>query len=821
MLSAKKNPVADMLRLFDDYKRVVAKCMAREDITVQVVDGAPTAWFDPVRRVLTLPKYAGLTEDQIDTLTGHEVGHALFTDNTYAAEIAKRPDLHGFSTYFNIIEDARIERKMRECYPGMQRVFYNGYEQFFANGPIMRGNAKGLINRNGQFLPFSKMKLIDRINCWYKIGAFATVPFSKDEQQWLRRIDLCPSMEDAAKIAEELHKLACEHPEDQTPQQQMRNEQQASQNKQQSADDQQGEDESRASGEGDEDGQDENESENESQATGKGDEDEADDEDETEGQASGKGDEDEIEGGEDSEGGADEGEDGAADADDSDGASETGNQPPPDRNLDGAKDDDVAETADDIAEALKALASQTTASDVQVRNILCAPLPAGVVAARTVRATVYANQVHERLRSFSSYERMLDMLEADWQAQFGATAKHMAQEFELRKNAQQQMRARVSRTGRLDMDRLHAFRFTDDVFRRTMTVPMGKSHGVVMLVDGSESMAEQFANVIDQMLLFAFFAYQVNIPFEAYMFTTAGVSPENSVNSTGLYTLALPTVGRLIGLIDTNTDRVGFKRQVRAALALQSAHRPAGATSESFRDACLRLPYTKLGMTPLFAGLMIVERHLARMKQTRRLDKTTLVVVSDGGDCEPPLYEVETLNHYGIVKRSYETFGSYANGKALVIRDTVTKRTFVLAQTVKMQDREVAVFPTNGGLTFFFDLFKARHDTRGVFIYLTKGGGKLEEALMMGTRMMTRRDKSDHDAMAEFERDGQYTLTTESVADVSIIVKANNLRLAENDFANMNTQNMDAKTIGQEFVKSMRRAMSNRVFVKTVMPVLV
>ena len=56
----------------------LAKLLAKENI--QVIHGAyKTAWFDPQKRVLALPVWKNKGKAVYDLLTGHEVGHALYT----------------------------------------------------------------------------------------------------------------------------------------------------------------------------------------------------------------------------------------------------------------------------------------------------------------------------------------------------------------------------------------------------------------------------------------------------------------------------------------------------------------------------------------------------------------------------------------------------------------------------------------------------------------------------------------------------------------------------------------------------------------------
>ena len=195
--------LTDMLHKFDDSKRAVANLMARENITVQVVSGADTAKFNPTTRVLVVPNWVGLTVEQCDLLMSHEIGHALFTDRKL--DLSKISP--GLFTYLNIIEDARIERKMKAAFPGIGPTFFKGYREFHANGPILKGTCDSLINpKTNADVKIASMKLIDRINLYYKIGAFAKCPFTAEEAKWIARIDRATSTDDCLAIARDMHK---------------------------------------------------------------------------------------------------------------------------------------------------------------------------------------------------------------------------------------------------------------------------------------------------------------------------------------------------------------------------------------------------------------------------------------------------------------------------------------------------------------------------------------------------------------------------------------------------------------------------------------
>ena len=112
-------------------KDQLAKLLAMEDIHVRHSGDAQTASFDVKNRVLTLPVWADMTADIIDMLTGHEVGPALYT----LPEMWKQAIDEGVHKgILNIVEDARIEKKIKRKYPGIVRPFLSGYKELFGRG---------------------------------------------------------------------------------------------------------------------------------------------------------------------------------------------------------------------------------------------------------------------------------------------------------------------------------------------------------------------------------------------------------------------------------------------------------------------------------------------------------------------------------------------------------------------------------------------------------------------------------------------------------------------------------------------------------------
>ena len=95
----------------------------------------------------------------------------------------------------------------------------------------------------------------------------------------------------------------------------------------------------------------------------------------------------------------------------------------------------------------------------------------------------------------------------------------MAQQFELKKAAAANKKAREAKSGDLNEDKLWAYKLTEDLFQKNTIVPNGKNHGILMYVDLSGSMHRQMEGTLEQMMNMAMFCRKVNIPFDVYGFS--------------------------------------------------------------------------------------------------------------------------------------------------------------------------------------------------------------------------------------------------------------------------------------------------------------
>lgn len=189
-------------------KSILARLLAQENLTV-VHAKVQTASFDTKARVLTLPIWTDMDGDLYDLLCGHEVGHALNTPaagwhDAICGPSGKIDDAdHVLKGYLNVLEDARIEKKIKLRYPGMRASFYRAYQGLF-NRDFFGTAGKDL----------TKLMLIDRINLHFKLGSFVNVPFTEKEKSVVRRVEQLETWDEVVALARELLEAAKRELED-------------------------------------------------------------------------------------------------------------------------------------------------------------------------------------------------------------------------------------------------------------------------------------------------------------------------------------------------------------------------------------------------------------------------------------------------------------------------------------------------------------------------------------------------------------------------------------------------------------------------------
>ena len=169
-----------------EIKSQLAKLLATEDLVVEHKN-VPTAQFNVHTRELLLPLWEKASSTVYDMLVGHEVGHALFTpDEEMSVEVPAQ--------FLNVVEDVRIEKLMKRKYLGIAKTFYRGYHEL---------HEKDFFEVKDENL--DDLNLADRINLFYKVGAFLDVDFTDGETKILEMIGKCETFKEVKEAAKILY----------------------------------------------------------------------------------------------------------------------------------------------------------------------------------------------------------------------------------------------------------------------------------------------------------------------------------------------------------------------------------------------------------------------------------------------------------------------------------------------------------------------------------------------------------------------------------------------------------------------------------------
>ena len=113
------------------------------------------------------------------------------------------------------------------------------------------------------------------------------------------------------------------------------------------------------------------------------------------------------------------------------------------------------------------------------------------------------------------------------------TVNYLCKQFEMKKSADEYRRAATAKTGVIDTNKLHTYKYNDDIFKKVTVIPEGKNHGLVMYLDWSGSMQSQLLDTLKQTYNLIWFCKKSGIPFRVYAFQSGygyGDMDSNVVN---------------------------------------------------------------------------------------------------------------------------------------------------------------------------------------------------------------------------------------------------------------------------------------------------
>jgi hypothetical protein len=213
------------------------------------------------------------------------------------------------------------------------------------------------------------------------------------------------------------------------------------------------------------------------------------------------------------------------------------------------------------------------------------------------------------------------------------TVGYMVKEFEMKKAADQYARAAVSKSGSLDMGRLHTYKYNEDIFKKVTTLPGATNHGMVMVVDWSGSMYENLPGTLSQLYNLIWFCRRTQIPFEVFAFSDCrelfikdGIWPnryEMSMDDFKAGDLALHS----FKLLEFFSSKMSAKEEIEMMEILWMV---AKYYDRAAHDPVPFPGFLNLGGTPLNDAIIAMMEIVPKFKRDTGVQKVNTIFLTDG-----------------------------------------------------------------------------------------------------------------------------------------------------------------------------------------------
>jgi len=605
-----------------ESQKMLAKLLAKENINVRIGNYS-TAFFDVKNRVLGLPTWNAANKNVSDLLVGHEVGHALYTPVDAISRFHEALPGVPFDIG-NIVEDVRIERLIQANYPGLVYSFKEGYRHFIEND---------FFKINGTDL--SKMGFADRLNLRAKLGAAADVPMTDVEEAVYARCVAAETYEDVLDICKVVYEMVKGE----------KREKPSAADEPAASDENAAVDPTSSRGDSSDGGGDSKQSDSDSadsDGSGESNDSAADQDNET--YRDSTQDESESEDAKPSDSiankpkpskskaksstaaddKADKEKSGDEEASEEPAAAETAPNQMPDY---GAVNDELrSKTQQSLGEQLDSMQEVVTDYFVgnapNAKDMMSHVIPIKEIMAERALCVEY------------DYLMSMPAVKEDWHSFKQATKKHISvlvKEFERRKAAFQYSRAQQSTTGTIDVNRLHSYKFEDQIFKSISKLADAKNHGMVFFIDYSGSMNNTIGRVIAQTLQLVYFCKAVGIPFEVYGFTSPSNYMPSSTDVMMGSNLSFQHT-HVFELLNSDLKRDKFElacRELKAQAYLKDSGIRIGLGFGASNS------YEVMNATPLNETIVIAHEIVKRFKARHHVQKMNTIFLTDGdaGPC--------------------------------------------------------------------------------------------------------------------------------------------------------------------------------------------
>ena len=764
-----------------EQKNILYKLFSEENINV-VRKKVDTASFNIKTRTITMPEFDDMTPAMEDTLGGHESSHAKYTPTTWSFD-PSHIDNNKYTyidskikSFVNVVEDARIERLIKQDYPGLAKVMIKGYQDFM-DRDFFKLNGK---NPN-DFL------LIDRINLRFKLGINFNVNFTDEEQVFVDRVSVC-NEDEVISLSQEIYDYC-------KKEQEQKEEELA----QQMADD-------------DLDFEDEDEDE---------------DEDGDDNQLEGKGSDESTESFDDSE-------ESDENSDESDESSDEQTEDTSSSSISNSNDDteeDVEQTQEtsyskgydhsEVVSHTDTSFSQSLVDATSDKEITNAVFPEYDISSMIIpwkKVKLLRDEYYDIKKRYSNENTLLR-----FEKENKSAINYLVKEFEMRKKAAEYKRTQVANTGSINPNKLHSYKFNDDIFRKIGITPEGKNHGVTLFLDLSGSMHDLIKPTIEQLVTVTHFLRKVSIPFEVHTFTTGNgkldaefnIDRNEMANKSGLKYKDNDLTLRdnlsdifMMNILSSKMTNTQYRKMADDLLDVAhlsvNYNKLINRNSVSVHSVFDKHRYYSnwywnfhLGGTPLNTLMGGAVKMINKFKTDNRIEKHTILLVSDGHDYDYGfIYDAEA-----DYERSQENISPSIGKNVSYIKDSKSGKIY--------KTHEKSITPT------IVDRLRDRTNSTIInFFIIPNKSYEIENCFRRhGIKVYTY--GSDVDPIKEFRAKKQ-TSVYDFGYDEVIIIPSTALNLENDSLDELVSSEDSIRKITSAFKKMNKGRLTNRVFLSKI-----
>ncbi|AOO00443.1 peptidase [Synechococcus phage S-RIM2] len=265
------------------------------------------------------------------------------------------------------------------------------------------------------------------------------------------------------------------------------------------------------------------------------------------------------------------------------------------------------------------------------------------------------------------------------------TVNYLCKQFEMKKSADEYRRAATSKTGVLDTNKLHTYKYNDDIFKKVTAIPEGKNHGLVMYLDWSGSMQHQLLDTLKQTYNLIWFCKKSGIPFRVYAFQSGyGMNDlDGHPGDQQEKTLAIASDFRLLELFSSRQNKQSLDKSMQLVY------------TQVFAMGGWRLSHLSeytLGGTPLAEAVYCTRNIVANLKKVERVSKVNVICLTDG-EANPMSYvhRFEDDHPYRPGHQRYQ-YLCHTRGKLFFLRDSKTGYTRKISPHPYETTREIVSF---------------------------------------------------------------------------------------------------------------------------------